>query len=259
MAQNTAERQSAEASETFMTTESETIQLLVPIYNEGENVRVLYSSLVSEGVPFDSLTFVYDFDEDITLPIIEELRALDPRVRADKNLYGRGVINALRWGFAHAARGPVIVIMGDNSDKLSIVPEMLEMWRNGATIVSPSRYMRGGKQYGGGFVKSLLSRCAGVSLKLLGFPTADATNNFKLYDGSWLRQQTIESDGGFEVAIELCCKAFRTGKKITELPTEWRDRTMGESRFKLMKWLPRYLRWYFAILRELTPFGGAKR
>lgn len=258
-AQSTAVRRENGTSEAFMSSENDTIQLLVPIYNEGENVRILYSSLISEGVPFDVLTFVYDFDEDITLPIIEELRVLDGRVRADKNLYGKGVINALRWGFAHAARGPVIVIMGDNSDKLSIVPEMLELWRNGSTIVSPSRYMRGGKQFGGGFVKSLLSRCAGVSLKVLGFPTADATNNFKLYDGSWLRQQTIESDGGFEVAIELCCKAFRTGKKITELPTEWRDRTMGESRFKLMKWLPRYLRWYFSILRDLMPFSGARR
>lgn len=229
-----------------------TVQLLCPIYNEGENVRTLYRSLVSQAVPFDSLKFVYDFDGDITLPIIAELHADDPRVVAEKNHYGRGVINALRWGFAHCGPGPVIVVMGDNSDKLSIIPEMIERWRMGATIVSPSRYMKGGRQHGGGFLKSSLSRAAGTSLALIGFPTADATNNFKLYDGHWLSLQRIESDGGFEVAIELCFKAYRDGKTIEELPTEWFDRTMGESRFRLLKWLPLYLRWYLRIIREVA-------
>lgn len=231
--------------------DGETVQLLCPIYNEGENVRVLHTALLNEQVPFDTLTFVYDFDGDISLPVIADLSRSDPRVRAEKNEIGRGVINALRWGFSRSGAGPVIVVMGDNSDKLSIVPEMISLWRNGATVVSPSRYMKGGKQHGGGIVKSTLSRAAGVSLKLLGFPTADATNNFKLYDGEWLAAQQIESEGGFEVALELCYKAFRSGKVIRELPTEWFDRTAGESRFKLMKWLPLYLRWYFKIVGTL--------
>lgn len=243
-----------------MRSDGGTVQLLCPIYNEGENVRVLHNTLLAEQVPFETLTFVYDFDGDTTLPVIESLRSTDPRLRAEKNELGRGVINALRWGFMHSKPGPVIVIMGDNSDKLSIVPEMLSMWREGATIVSPSRYMKGGKQHGGGLVKSTLSRVAGVSLKLLGFPTADATNNFKLYDGQWLATQKIESDGGFEVAIELCFKAYQSGKVIRELPTEWFDRTAGESRFKLMKWLPLYLRWYFKIVGELlrSRFSGSR-
>ena len=135
--------------------------------------------------------------------------------------------------------------MADNSDKLSLIPEMISEWKRGATVVCPSRYMKGGKQHGGGIIKSSLSRTAGISLKLLGFPTADATNNFKLYDGDWIREQTIESVAGFEVALELCYKAYRDRKKIVELPTVWTDRTIGESRFRLMKWLPHYLRWYF--------------
>ena len=226
----------------------ESTQLLVPIYNEGENVVTLYRNLQEEGVPFDSLKFVYDFDADITLPFIAKLAETDSRVSAEKNLYGKGVINALRWGFAHAGPGPVIVMMGDNSDKLSIVPEMIRLWRSGATVVSASRYMKGGKQHGGGLLKSGLSRLAGVSLKIAGFPTSDPTNNFKLYDGKWLKAQTVESVGGFEVALELCYKAFRDGKTIRETPTEWFDRTLGESRFQFRKWLPKYLAWYFRSL-----------
>jgi hypothetical protein len=142
--------------------------------------------------------------------------------------------------------------MGDNSDKLSLIPEMIDLWRDGATVVCPSRYIPGGKQHGGGLLKSNLSRFAGRSLKLLGFPTADGTNNYKLYDGAWLRSQTIESTGGFEIALELCYKAYDSGKRIEELPTEWFDRAAGESQFKLLEWIPKYLKWYFLILRSLS-------
>ena len=227
-------------------------QVVVPIYNEGKNILELYNCFQEHNIFFDSLKFVYDFDEDNSLPFIKTIQEKDNRVVAEKNLFGRGVINALRWGFAHCKPGPVIIVMGDNSDKLSIIPQMLEHWQNGATIVCPSRYMPGGKQHGGGFVKSSLSRLAGKSLKLFGFPTSDATNNFKLYDGAWLSKQQVESIGGFEIAIELCYKAFKENRKIVELPTEWFDRTYGQSQFKLFKWLPLYLKWYFATLKLLV-------
>ena len=228
------------------------VQLVVPIYNEGENVQILYRRLAEDGVTFDSLKYVYDFDGDTSLPYIAELAREDSRVRAEKNCFGRGVVNALRWGFAHATPGPVIVVMGDNSDKLSIIPQMIALWQKGAVVVSPSRYMPGGMQHGGPPLKTFLSRTAGRFLKAWGFPTADATNNFKLYDGAWLAAQTIESVGGFEVALELCYKAYRDERKIAELPTEWWDRTMGESRFKLWSWIPRYLRWYLRALLEVA-------
>jgi hypothetical protein len=237
------------------------VQLVVPVYNEGENVVVLHRKLREESVPYDSLRFVYDRDDDTSLPYVAKLRAEDPRVDALRNQYGPGVIRALRTGFERAEPGPVIVMMGDLSDKLSVVPEMLELWRGGATVVSPSRYMPGGVQHGGGLVKSNLSRLAGKSLAWLGFPTSDPTNNFKLYDGEWLRRQRIESDGGFEVALELCYKAFVQGEPIRQLPTEWFDRTSGESRFRLRAWLPRYLRWWWraarAALRSHLPGGRA--
>jgi hypothetical protein len=230
------------------------VQLLVPIYNEGENVVVLHRKLREEQVPYDRLRFVYDRDDESALPFLAKLAAEDPRVEAVKNDYGPGVIKALRFGFDHVDPGPVIVLMGDLSDKLSIVPEMLRLWREGATLVSPSRYMPGGVQHGGGLVKAGLSRLAGKSLGWLGFPTSDPTNNFKLYDGAWLRQQKIESDGGFEVALELSYKAFVQRQPIRQLPTEWFDRTSGESRFRLRAWLPRYLRWWLraagAVMRS---------
>src|SRR5438270_583029 len=60
-----------------------------------------------------------------------------------------------------------------------------------------------------------------------------------------LTQVTIESRGGFELGLELTVKAYRLGMRVAEVPTTWRDRTAGESRFKLVEWLPRYLHWYW--------------
>ena len=72
------------------------------------------------------------------------------------------------------------------------------------------------------------------------------TNNFKLYSRRFLDATPIESEAGFELALELTVKATLQGRRLAEVPTTWRDRTGGESRFRLRKWLPHYLRWYRA-------------
>ena len=55
----------------------------------------------------------------------------------------------------------------------------------------------------------------------------------------------VESVAGFELGLELTVKAYLNGYRIAEIPSTWRDRTEGESRFRIMQWLPHYLKWYF--------------
>jgi hypothetical protein len=120
-----------------------------------------------------------------------------------------------------------------------------------ATMSCGSRYMRGGRQIGGPPLKAALSRAAGISLHLLtGLPTHDATNNFKMYRGTFLAATRIESGAGFEIALELVVKAHVAGWRIGELPSTWRDRVAGKSRFDLRRWLPHYLRWYGYAFRS---------
>ena len=119
-----------------------------------------------------------------------------------------------------------------------------------------SRYMKGGKQNGGPVLKGLFSRYAGLSLHFLtGIPTHDCSNSFKLYRRSMLENILIESDGGFEIGLEILVKAYTTGHSVTEVPSEWNDRENGQSNFHMWKWLPKYLHWYFyCIYNTWFPF-----
>ncbi|WP_224363724.1 glycosyltransferase [Hyalangium versicolor] len=235
------------------------LHVVVPVYNEAENFRPFYESLASKvRTPFDLLV-VYDKDEDTTLPVARELAAKDARIQLVKN-EGRGVLGALKTGMRRPRAGAVLVTMADLSDDHGCVDEMYELYRQGNAVVSASRYARGGAQRGGPLVKGLLSRTAGASLRVLaGVPTWDATNNFKLYSREFLGTVEIESQGGFELALELTVKAHLQGRRIAELPTVWTDRVAGKSNFKLMKWLPHYLRWYTLGVRGRLVPQSARR
>ena len=72
----------------------------------------------------------------------------------------------------------------------------------------------------------------------------DPTSNFKIYSRRLLDRVTIESEAGFELALEPTVKAHLLGLPVAEVPTTWKDRTAGESHFQMWKWLPHYLHWY---------------
>jgi len=221
------------------------LSVVMPVFKEGEAVEpILRATTASIATPHEILV-VYDFDEDPTVPVIERLAAALPAVRGLRNDLGRGVLNAMKAGIA-ASRGDYILIsMADGSDEPHIVDSMVALAQDGADVVAASRYMRGGHQVGGPPLKRLMSRTAGLSLHwFAGVPTHDPTNNFKLYSRRFLDAVTIESAAGFELALELTVKATLEGRRVAEVPTTWRDRTAGESNFKLRKWLPHYLHWY---------------
>lgn len=235
-------------------TDPRRLSIVIPVYNEGSNFRNLWKE-VSQAIRSDFLAHVvYDFDEDDTLPVVQELMAEgENRLLPVKNRRGRGVVAAIMTGFDVAGDGPVLVMMADLSDDLTQVDRMLALYRVGHQVVVGSRYMKGGRLIGGPFLKQMLSRIAGTSLHWLrGLPTHDATNAFKIYDWSMVRSFRVESRGGFELNLELTVKAFLGGFRMIEIPVTWRDRTSGKSRFRMWKWLPLYLRWYlYAFQRKL--------
>ena len=221
------------------------LAIILPVYNEGEAVEPVLRALSAGVATSHELVVVYDFDGDTTVPVVARLAGEIPGLRGLRNDLGRGVLNAMKAGIADTTAPYVLISMADGSDEPSVVDPMVALAREGADVVSASRYMRGGHQVGGPPLKRLMSRTAGLTLHwFAGVPTHDPTNNFKLYSRRFLDATTIESEAGFELALELTVKATLAGRRVAEVPTTWRDRTAGQSNFKLRKWLPHYLHWY---------------
>lgn len=226
------------------------LSIVLPVYNEGEAVEPIPRALSAAVRAPHEIVVVYDFDADTTVPVVARLAAEIPGLRGLRNDRGRGVLNAMKAGIAATAAPYVLISMADGSDEPGVVDPMMALARNGADIVAASRYMRGGRQLGGPLLKRLMSRMAGLTLHwFAGVPTHDPTSNFKLYSRRFLEATTIESTAGFELALELTVKATLAGRHVAEVPTTWRDRTSGQSNFRLRKWLPHYLHWYGVAFR----------
>lgn len=232
--------------------------LVVPVFNEAANIAAFCQAARERLPPEGEVLIAYDFEGDSTLPALAALpeSARPTNLRLVQNDLGRGVRFAIDAGM-RAARAPVVVVsMVDLSDDYEQLPEMIARVERGAAVVCASRYVRGGRQIGGPWLKGFLSRAAGVSLYwLAGVPTHDPTNSFKAYSAAFLARCPIESRAGFALALELTVKAHFSGARVEEVPATWIDRVAGESRFRLFQWLPEYLRWYLrAIVWRFSRF-----
>jgi glycosyltransferase involved in cell wall biosynthesis len=239
--------------------QSPRLTIVIPAHHEedtiGGTLRALHAGV---HIPFQAVV-VYDLDEDPTVAAVQAGIGEWPEAHLLKNTFGRGALGAIRTGLEAAETELVVVFMADLSDDPEVVNAMVVEADRGADVVSASRYMKGGSQSGGPRLKSLLSRLAGQSLHMLTrIPTHDPTNSFRLYRADLIRAFSIESRGGFEVGLELTVKAYLAGRKVAEVPASWQDRTSGESKFQLGKWLPLYLHWYLYALRR-APFGRVAR
>ena len=123
---------------------------------------------------------------------------------------------------------------------------MYKAYTNGNDIVVASRFMKGGSMKGCPLIKSILVRLASTTLYLFSsIPVRDSSNGFRLFSRRLIDEVEIESKLGFAYSLELLAKCNRMGLKIKEIPAQWEERSEGSSRFRIMKWLPDYLRWYF--------------
>lgn len=224
------------------------LDIIVPVYNEGENIGDTLDAFKRYvQTPF-RLLMVYDFDEDNTLPAVRQAGDMGFEIRLVKN-EGEGVHSAIMTGFGEAQAPAVLVFPADEAYNAPIVDAMYAKFEEGKMLVVASRFMKGGEMRGGPLLKSILVRLASYMLKrLAGLPASDATYGLRLLSKKVLDTVEIESSLGWTYAIELLVKCDRLRWKVGEVPARWLRREKGTSRFNLKKWLPRYTRWFLYAL-----------
>jgi len=226
----------------------------MPAYNEGEQIIEVLDRLFESVKLSCEVLVVVDAEDDTTIPVVNEYAEKELRLRCLVNTYGRGPANAIHYGIDAAAAPVAVVTMADGCDDARQIDDLARLVERGVAVAAASRYMAGGQQVGGPSVKGLLSKTAGRSLRMLAhIGTRDPTNSFKAYSTAFVREVGIDSRDGFEIGIELTAKARRLRRPVAEIPTIWLDRQAGVSNFKVVKWIPSYLRWYrFAFGPRLT-------
>ena len=230
------------------------ISIVIPARDEAAQIAPTLRRIGAAVSSPCEILVVVDSEQDPTMAVVHACATAEPRLRCLVGRYGPGPANAIRYGIDQSAAQVVVVTMADDSDDAGQIDQLAGLVQAGAVLAAASRYARGGRQSGGPPVKRLMSMAAGRSLRLLARAgTADATNSFKAYSAGFVREVGIDSRQGFAIGIELTAKARRLRRPVAEIPTTWRDRADGRSGFRVLAWLPCYLRWYlFCFGRPLT-------
>jgi dolichol-phosphate mannosyltransferase len=221
------------------------IDIIIPVYNEGEGILAVLESLKRHVHTSFRVLICYDRDEDTTLDVLRGASGLRVDVRLVKNRYS-GAHGAVVTGFEESSASAVLVFPGDDDYNAARVDLMFEQFRSGCEIVAASRFMRGGCMKGCPWIKAAFVRSSAFVLyHVARVPTHDPSNGFRLFSRRLLQAIPIESKVGFTYSLELLAKCHRLGWKIGEVPVAWYERTQGASRFRVMKWAPHYLVWFF--------------
>lgn len=220
------------------------ITLIIPAHNEEEVIANTIQSMEEELDLDYEIIVVNDYSTDNTCKIVKTLAKQYSNLILVNNDRERGFANALRKGFSISSSDLVIPVMADLCDDPQTVKEMHLKSLQGFDVVCGSRYIQGGAKIGGPLLQSFFSKFVGGSLKfIIGVPTSDISNSFKCYRRKVL--DTIETESeGFEISMELALKAYFRGFKICEVPTIWKGRFIGKSKFYLFKVAPNYLKLY---------------
>lgn len=230
------------------------LNIIVPAYNEEQNIsetiRTIQEIQKRVNIPH-KLIVINDNSTDRTGDIVEKLLPADDNLILVNRRGNHGLGRCLNRAFEEVEGGVIVAMMADLSDDVKDIARMLEKIKAGYDLVSASRYVPGGEGEHLDRWKHFLSRMLGKVLQILiGLPTNDATNAYKMYKAEVLNKIGILRSDNYTTGLELTVKAYLAGLKIAEIPTVWQDRNRGSSHFKIMKVAPEYLRWFFWAIRE---------
>ena len=221
------------------------LEIIIPVYNEGDKLIKLFK-LFNKSVKTEFRVLIcYDNNNDDVFMFTDKFKEFPFQILFVKNP-GQGPCSAIKEGLYFGNSDCVIVYPADDFLNFDIIDKMYLTFKQKNDIVVASRFIQGGSMKGCPLIKSVLVRFASTTLYFFSsIPVKDASNGFRLFSRRLLNTVTVESKIGFAYSLELLAKCNRLKFKIAEIPAQWEERVEGSSRFKILKWLPTYLRWYF--------------
>jgi glycosyltransferase involved in cell wall biosynthesis len=209
--------------------------VVLPTFNEVENLERLAGELL--GLPHNLAVLVVDDNSpDGTGALADRLRAAQPgRVgvihRSGKLGLGTAYLAGFRRALGAGAKA-VLTMDADFSHHPRHIPAMAAGLA-GADLVIGSRYVPGGRVVDSPVTRRMLSRGANLTAHaLLGLKARDVTAGFRLYRREVLLSLPLDRifSSGYSFLIELLYLVERRGWRVAEVPIEFRDRALGQSK-----------------------------
>jgi len=228
------------------------LSILLPVRNEGINLRIMLKILRAVVELPHEVLVVYDSANDDSIPVVDEVRKIYPELRGVHNQLGNGVVNAIRSGVAASEGDVVLIFAADEVGPVLAIDDMIALIRDGCDFVSCTRYAHGGRRLGGSPVGAFLSFSANwLFHRVAASPFTDATTGIKMFRKEVFPSLDLESRPvGWTVAFEMAIKAHHAGLRLGEVPIVSIDRLYGgESTFRLGSWLIEYSRWFLRGLQ----------
>ena len=228
------------------------LSIIVPTYNERENVVELYQRIEKAMGPSGwELVFVDDDSPDGTAATVRDTARVDPRVRVIQRIGRRGLSSACIEGVLGSSAPTLAVMDADLQHDETRLPVMLDEIESGrAELVIATRYAAGGSTGDWNATREGMSRFATrMGNLLLKQPVSDPMSGFFM-----LRREVFEetvhglSALGFKILLDILATARRP-LKLAEVPYTFRDRFAGVSK------LDSSVLWDFGMLLADKKFG----
>ncbi len=235
------------------------LSVVIPAYNEEEtlanSIKALVDALGPMGFEYELLV-VNDGSSDGTERTLIELERRYPALRHVTNTTKHGFGHAVRCGLAHYRGDVVSVVMADHSDNPLDLITYYEKIREGYQCAFGSRFIKGARVDDYPVFKRILNRLGNWLIALVFRQRYyDFTNPFKCY-----RREVVDAmqplvAGQFNLAIEMSVKAVAQGASYAVIPTSWKNRDGGSSKFKPFRQAYLYLLTllYCLVITKVVP------
>lgn len=210
--------------------------VIIPTYNERENIAAMIDKVFSLPEPFDLLV-IDDGSPDGTAAIVRERQSAFPErlhllERSGKLGLGTAYLTGFRWGLEHGYDS-ICEMDCDFSHNPDDLPALHAAIAEGADVAIGSRYVRGVNVVNWPMSRLLMSYFASKYVRIVtGMPLHDATAGFVCYSRRAL--ETIDLDAirmkGYGFQIEMKYSAWRLGMKLREIPIVFTERREGASK-----------------------------
>jgi dolichol-phosphate mannosyltransferase len=210
--------------------------VIIPTYNEKENIEKIIRKVFSLDTPFHML-IVDDGSPDGTAEIVQRLQQEFPEQlyleqRKGKQGLGTAYIHGFKWALKHHY-DYIFEMDADFSHNPEDLPRLREACLQGADMAIGSRYIKGVNVVNWPMGRVLMSYFASVYVRLItGIHIQDATAGFKCYCSIVLKTIQLKKIRfvGYAFQIEMKFTAIQHGFNVVEIPIIFTDRTEGTSK-----------------------------